>query len=374
MYSGSIILTANGILDSRAEYIQPNSTGIRETVEKANEIFKSVKQTSDATIDSRLLVAAADLSFKQTAQAVLGNLATGIDVDEFVSKCISFMRRDEGGSSSQRLSRRVSGRATQADDSDDEDEAFNWDYLGRQACFPNNLRPSVSGFLLGPLSVQKRSRQQTQRRARERIDPSQLVRPQELQKEDLDTQETADLTSLCTNIRNILVETQTRTEEIVNQKLMRTPGLSEQDMYDFMNRHDISSDGGVPLFRFCINPRSFGQTVENLFYLSFLVRDGSVGVSTDTHGLPTLRMFLRCYKFPKYQSYADHISTVPSEPADPSEAQRQGLEKHQAVFSLDYDTWEDIIKTFGIKESLIPHRNERPASQGNTATATTWQS
>ena len=28
------------------------------------------------------------------------------------------------------------------------------------------------------------------------------------------------------------------------------------------------------LFKFIINPHDFGQSVENLFYLSFLIRDG----------------------------------------------------------------------------------------------------
>ena len=81
------------MVDSRNEYLQSGNQGLRDTIKKANELFENVKQTSDATIDSRLLVQAADLSYKKTAQLVLGDASAGIDVDEFVSKCISFMRR-----------------------------------------------------------------------------------------------------------------------------------------------------------------------------------------------------------------------------------------------------------------------------------------
>src|SRR2546429_5941113 len=81
------------VIDSQAEYLQADSTGLVQTVKKADELFKNVKQTSDATIDSRLLVTAADLSYKRTNEMALGDSSTGVDVDEFVSKCITFMQR-----------------------------------------------------------------------------------------------------------------------------------------------------------------------------------------------------------------------------------------------------------------------------------------
>ena len=40
-------------------------------------------------------------------------------------------------------------------------------------------------------------------------------------------------------------------------------------------------EGTVNIFRFIINPHDFGQSVENLFYLSFLIRDGKCAFMTD---------------------------------------------------------------------------------------------
>ncbi|KAL2010306.1 hypothetical protein VTN00DRAFT_6113 [Thermoascus crustaceus] len=339
--------------DSRAEFLQAGNDGIVRTIEKANEYFVHVKQTSDATIDSHLLVNAADLSYKKTAQLTLGDATAGIDVDEFVSKCISFMRRglEDAAfvppSSTQHHRQSTQRRARGEDEDSDEDvgDALNWDWLGRAACFRHNARPSVSGFLLGPLSVQKRVRQQTQRRARERIDPSQAVRPQELQEEDLDKQETSDLTTLCTAINKLLRKTQQDGQETVNRVLSQYEGeVTEELVQEVMDKYNVADDGGVPLFRFCINPRSFGQSVENLFYVSFLVRDGTVGISMDSRQLPTLQA---------------------ARPYAPNEAQRRGIQKHQSVFSLDFETWRDLIETFNITESIIPHREEEEQLQNS---------
>ena len=44
------------------------------------------------------------------------------------------------------------------------------------------------------------------------------------------------------------------------------------------------------IFRFIVNPHDFGQSVENLFYLSFLIRDGKCAFFTDEDtGEPVIR-------------------------------------------------------------------------------------
>ncbi|KAJ5775650.1 uncharacterized protein N7511_000661 [Penicillium nucicola] len=329
--------------DSRGEFMQSGNDGIYKTVEKANEIFVQVKQTSDATIDSRLLVNAADLSHKKTAQLALGDASAGIDVDEFVSKCISFMHHGPTNTSDAprgTQGRRGRPRQSQRDpygSDEDEGDAMNWEYLGQAACFPHNARPVVAGWLLGPLSVQKRARQMTQRTAREAIDPENAVKPVELQQGDLGQQDSVNLTTTCSHINKLLSETQRKRERKAEQMLENAEDPTPEQVQEVFDECGIADDGGIPLFAFCINPHSFGQSVENLFYVSFLVRDGTVGVSTDSRQLPTLHH---------------------SNPYAPSEAQRQGIQKHQAVFSLDYETWEQLITVFNIKEPIIPHREE----------------
>ena len=198
-------------------------------------------------------MSAADLSAKRTTQLNLGDSSHGIEVDDFVSKCIAFMRRapsTDGSSGTRRRYRGSDNDGSAAENSGDEGDALNWDYLGREACFPNGLRPPVPGFLLGPLSVQKRARKQTQRRERlQKRDPRDAVRPEEV----------------------------------------KTHSMTAEEKLDLSASLGIADDMGIPLFQFVINPRSFGQTVENLFYVSFLIKEGTVGIGKDSNGLPTLR-------------------------------------------------------------------------------------
>ncbi|KAI9804479.1 MAG: hypothetical protein M1825_001378 [Sarcosagium campestre] len=345
--------------DSRAELLAPDSTGLIDTVYRANALTQNVKQTSDATLDSRVLVTTADLSYRKTAQLTLGDASRSIDVDEFVTKCIRFMRTGtaappssstSGGvpGSTQRQRRRHTGQTNSSlhdneddDDDNDDGDALDWEAFGRKVCFPHNNRPPVPGFLLGPLSLQRRVRAPRARRENlQRRNGAEATRPQELLAADLDKTENSSLTALCTDIRAVLARTQTDGRAACEAATADTD-LADDEVRALMARHHIADDEGVPLFPFVVHPSSFGQTVENLFYVSFLIRDGSIGVGEDSDGLPTLHA---------------------TKPRKPLEAQAQGIRKHQAVFALDFSMWQALVESFHIDRPLIPERHRDEAA------------
>lgn len=102
----------------------------------------------------------------------------------------------------------------------------------------------------------------------------------------------------------------------------------------------------INLFEFVINPRSFGQTVENIFYLSFSIRDARARVDIDEDGMPI-------------------VSTV----SDDLTEEEIKMENKQCVLEFTMSHWEDLKRALNITESIIPHREydeENVAADGKS--------
>lgn len=282
------------VTENTEEFLQADSRGLHDTILKADALSKKVRQTTEATIDSRLLVSTTDLSYRKTLRLTQGSLSQGIDVDEFVSKCITYMRQGRGilddnapELSSTQRQRRVSVRIGEGDEDDigDEGDMMNWPHLGRYACLPYIRRPALPGFLLGPLSVEKKARKITKRSAPFRPNNLTETRPEVLNVEDLSKKEN-DLTTICGQIlqqlQTIQADAQTTVANLIDDD------MDEEETTRIMHQHGLRSTGGIDLMRFVVNPKSFGQTVENMFYVSFLIRDGRVEIEFDEFDLPAL--------------------------------------------------------------------------------------
>ncbi|KAJ4338364.1 hypothetical protein N0V95_008062 [Ascochyta clinopodiicola] len=332
--------------ENRDELIKSNNSGLYDLIVRNNTTFGKVRQTADATVDSRFLVSATDLASKKLQNSLHGSGGAGIDLDQFVSKCIYFMK--SGGY--RHGEEDAPAIAVADDEEEDTGDGLDWALFGRQACFPSNKRPPVSSFLLGPLSVQKRVRT-TQRRATQKRAPvGPATRPQEVREGDITQSENSNLTHLVKGIKSKLEEHMNAGMAGVESEMDQ---LSEQEEWTGEDQNAackrfrlaMTADGeaAVRLFDFAINPHDFGQTIENLFYVSFLVREGNAQIVKDQDGLPLL---------------------LPAAPRGISEQRDQGAQKHQAVFSIDYSTWQMFIEAYNIKEPLIPHRVQEEENGG----------
>ncbi|KAI1420224.1 Nse4 C-terminal-domain-containing protein [Xylaria sp. FL1777] len=334
-----------GLHENTEELANPKSLFLDETLARANQLSHHVKQTGEAIIDSKLLVAAADASYRRATRLANGNVAQGLDVDEFVSKCISYMRLGaviSGDNAPDFTSTRQQRRRLvreNADDSDgnavsDDGDMMNWEHLGRFACLPAIRRPAVPCFLLGPLSVERKVRKLVKRSAPFRADNLRETRPEVLNAGDVQRAEKNDLTAICAKIlrrlREVQDDAQTKVEAVFEN-------YGDAEARKLMNKYGLRDTGGIDLLKFVVNPKSFGQTVENMFYVSFLIRDGAVQIEFDENGLPSLQ------------------PTTGQDPSSP----KHDSQRHQAVLSIDMHMWRDIIDAFDIKDSIIEHRDEQ---------------
>src|ERR1700760_800103 len=183
---------ANKSLENRDDYMKDTDRLIK-TIKYQDGLMGQVRQTSDAVLDSRFLLDTRELSSKKIANQAFGSGSLGVDVDLFVSRCITIMRlggdigSEESPSTSTEANRSGTRATTIVDDEEEDMDAGDplaWDVLGRRAAFLCNRRPTAPSFLLGPLAVEKRARN-TQRMARSQRETAAAVsRPEELQAED----------------------------------------------------------------------------------------------------------------------------------------------------------------------------------------------
>lgn len=188
---------------------------------------------------------------------------------------------------------------------------FNWFKMG--AIFKNyNQSVDVTDHLLGPFSLEKKVRT-IRRRVQEddNLVGKKATTADNVTKDDLNEKQTA-----------------TTPEQVIKcyKLLLKT----------------IGHDKNISLFKFILNPNSFAKSIENLFYTSFLIKDGRLILGEDEDdGLPTLRI-------------QPDLKQFPPEKREIEKQRRAEAAQNHIIFQMDMETWKKLIQKFNITESFIP--------------------
>ncbi|SCV04275.1 LANO_0G09208g1_1 [Lachancea nothofagi CBS 11611] len=183
---------------------------------------------------------------------------------------------------------------------------FDWFKLG-MLYQTKSRAPAIVDHLLGPFAAEKKVRAPSQRR---RITEAvgKAVTAQRVTKESLNS-----------------TEDKTTPEQV--KKCFEV--LTKKNGY-----------GKIGLFKFIIDPNSFARSVENLFYTSFLIKEGKVILEEDSDGYPAIR--------PKEKLPKD------GHQRDLEIQRRNDARQNHLIFQLDMSTWRKLIKEFDIVQSFIP--------------------
>ena len=101
----------------------------------------SVKDTSEATLDSRYLIMASDMSAAKAK--AMKNDASGFDLDDFVSKLVTFMGGRKGGINKQRGGSEEIEEEEEEEDEDEDDSPLDWEEVGRLALMKSHRVPVI---------------------------------------------------------------------------------------------------------------------------------------------------------------------------------------------------------------------------------------
>ncbi|NXK96757.1 NSE4A protein, partial [Formicarius rufipectus] len=229
--------------ENREEMLSSKSNRLTEALEEANKLFDGVCRAREAALDAQFLVLASNLG-KEKANELHSEM-TAFDSATFAEDLLTTMGINR----------------TEVEENDGEHGGFlpsdAWQKVG-EAALKHFRRAPTFHYMLGsfksdpPVARQRIERQKKASRGEaKRAMPAQLKKMEESHEE--------------------------ATEKEVERILGILQTLFEND-----------PDTPISFFDFVVDPNSFARTVENMFHVSFLIRDGLAEIKLDDDELPVI--------------------------------------------------------------------------------------
>nr|XP_003929683.1 EP300-interacting inhibitor of differentiation 3 [Saimiri boliviensis boliviensis] len=274
----------------REDIVNSASDSLTEALEEANVLFDGVSRTREAALDAQFLVMASDLGKEKAKQ-----LNSDMNFFNQVAFC-DFLFVFVGLNW-------MEGEPDDLSGCDDRVTLSFWEAVGKEAT-SWMVQAETFHFVFGSFKPQPsapKPRLEHQRRVRRMEENGNM--PTKLRKLDLSSYPEA-------------------TEENVERIL----GL----LQTYFRKYP---DTPVSYFEFVIDPNSFSRTVENIFYVSFIIRDGFARIRLDEDRLPIL----------------EPINT--NQMGEENDSNCHG--RKQGVISLTLQDWKNIVAAFEISEAMI---------------------
>lgn len=278
------------VQQNREDIVNTASNSLTEALEEANVLFDGVSRTREAALDAQFLVLASDLGKEKAKQ--LNSDMSFFNSIAFCDLLLAFVGLSWVGEECEGLG-----------NCDDSIVISFWGMLHKEAT-SWMLRAETFHFIFGSFKADRSARK------------PRLGRHKRASK----MEGSGDMP---TKLRRLDVHANQETTE---KEVERILGLLQTYFQKY-------PETPVSYFEFVIDPNSFSRTVENIFYVSFIIRDGFARIRLDQDRLPILE--------------PTNMSQVDEESDSYTYCRKQG------VISLSLQDWKNIVTTFEISEAMI---------------------
>ncbi|KAM9285088.1 non-structural maintenance of chromosomes element 4 homolog A [Morus bassanus] len=287
----------SSVQQNREDMLNSKSNRLTEALEEANKLFSGVSSAREAALDAQFLVLASNLG-KEKANELHSEM-TAFDSLAFAEDLLTFMGINR----------------IEVEENDNDSEGISggylpsnaWHKLGEETEKYFRRAPSFHYMLGSFKSDPPVPRQRIERQKKTTGGEEKRAMPAQLKKMEESHQEATE------------------------KEVERILGL--------LQTH-FKNDPGTPIsfFDLVIDPNSFARTVENIFHVSFIIRDGFARLKLDDDKLPIIE---------------------PSKDNEGRENDHSAGARNQVVISLNHQEWQEIVETYEITEPMISPPNDR---------------
>ncbi|CAF3728189.1 unnamed protein product [Rotaria magnacalcarata] len=275
----------------RPELIQPEDEDLFNQLDECNEIYKDVRTPREGVLD--LIALKTISSFTRIQTIAIDKRSTVADAFKLIRKCAKIIKNNFK----------------------EYDDAFAEFYTEFSQCHKttgmmNFMSGRLPTFWFEKRTLEKSFMKQRAHHTRESVDLSQRTQIQE--------------------IKQMIPSGEQTSQEIIRMNRCLEEAYQNND------------NQPVSFFMFTIHPKLFCRSVENIFHVSFLIKEGKAELFLDENQLPVLR--------PSNKSDTQNDSTINNGQKSSS---HQVISLTQLILSLDIEQWETLVDVFDIQTSMI---------------------